>query len=190
MNNTSYHKTSEEIQMELDIIEKAKQDPKEFAPLYETYFKPILQFIYQRLATKELAVDITQNTFVKALQNLHRFQYKGVPFSAWLYRIAFNEVNDYYRKKATNRVVNLEDAIVHRLCTDNEEDQIDRSFQIKKLHHAIRQLKQEDFNFIELRYFDQLAFAEIAAILEITENNAKVKTYRILEKVRKLMTIK
>jgi RNA polymerase sigma-70 factor, ECF subfamily len=187
-----YHKTTQEVQDEWNIIEKSKLNPQEFALLYDAYFKPILQFVYQRLETKEQAVDIVQNTFVKALQNIGRFQFKGVPFSAWLYRIALNEVNDFYRKTGKNRMVNLDDNTANNLASDNESNQEEEvvTFRKKTLQNAIRQLSNEEFVFLEMRFFDQLAFAEIAAIMGITENNAKVKTYRILEKVRKLMTIK
>jgi RNA polymerase sigma-70 factor, ECF subfamily len=189
--HSAYHKTPEAIQHELTIIEQSKRQPSAFAPLYDSYFKAILQFVYQRLETKEQAIDITQNTFVKALQNISRFQYKGVPFSAWLYRIALNEVNDFYRKTAINRVVNLDEYAAHRLVEEEGDSQDDDVVQQRKsmLQAAIRQITPEEFIFIEMRFFDQLSFAEIGDIMGITENNAKVKTYRILEKMKKYLQI-
>ncbi len=187
--NSNYHKSDQEVLAEQAIIEDAKLNPRSFEKIYESYFKSILQFVYQRLDSKETAIDITQTTFLKALQNLTKYQFKGLPFSSWLYRIALNELNDYFRKNANKRTVNLEDKISTLLFEEAEgDDEIEAHQQkLTLLKSAIKQLNAEDFIFIEMRFFEGRPFAEIAEIMEITENNAKVKTYRILEKVKKIM---
>lgn len=188
--NEKYHKSDQEIIAEQVIIEQSKLNPRAFEKIYNDYYKQILQFVYQRLDSKETAIDITQNTFLKALQNLPKFQYKGLPFSSWLYRIALNELNDFFRKNASKRNVNLEDKIIE-LLTSNEnlkEDFEEHQQKLIMLKKAILQLQSEDFIFIEMRFFEGRPFAEIAEIMEITENNAKVKTYRILEKLKKIIS--
>jgi len=113
-----------------------------------------------------------------------------LPFSSWLYRIALNELNDFFRKNATKRTVNLEDNVINLLTADrsSNEDAEEHQQKLGMLKKAIQQLQAEDFLYIEMRFFEGRPFAEIAEILEITENNAKVKTYRILEKLKKIMT--
>jgi RNA polymerase sigma-70 factor (ECF subfamily) len=188
--NERYHKSDQEVIAEQAIIEQSKENPRAFEKVYNAYYKQILQFVYQRLDSKETAIDITQNTFLKALQNLPKYQFKGLPFSSWLYRIALNELNDFFRKNATKRTVNLEDNVINLLTADSSsnEDAEEHQQKLGMLKNAIQQLQAEDFLYIEMRFFEGRPFAEIAEILEITENNAKVKTYRILEKLKKIMT--
>jgi RNA polymerase sigma-70 factor (ECF subfamily) len=188
--NERYHKSDQEVIAEQAIIEQSKENPRVFEKVYNAYYKQILQFVYNRLDSKETAIDITQNTFLKALQNLPKYQFKGLPFSSWLYRIALNELNDFFRKNATKRTLNLEDNVVNLLTSDttSNEDAEEHQQKLGMLKIAIQQLQAEDFLYIEMRFFEGRPFAEIAEILEITENNAKVKTYRILEKLKKIMT--
>src|ERR1041385_1203338 len=70
------------------IIEEAKKDPASFKWLYETYFKRIFLFIYHKVESRNEASDLTSQVFLKAMQRLHQYQSRGLPFSSWLYRIA------------------------------------------------------------------------------------------------------
>lgn len=73
------------------LIKRSQSDPEAFKPLYEKYFKKIYLFIFHRTGDKELAGDLSQQVFLKALKGISKFQLRGLPFSAWLYRIAINE---------------------------------------------------------------------------------------------------
>jgi RNA polymerase sigma-70 factor (ECF subfamily) len=81
------------------LVLAAQQDPREFEPLYSKYYEPILRFVYKRLDTKSEAYDVTSQVFLSALQNLSKYEDRGFPFSSWLYRIAINELNQFFRKK-------------------------------------------------------------------------------------------
>ena len=87
-----YHQSDTRIQSELRIIEKSKKNPNHFAPLYEQYHENIFRYIVKRVDDVEAAYDITSNVFVKALTNLHKYEFRGVPFSSWLFRIAKSEL--------------------------------------------------------------------------------------------------
>ena len=87
-----YHMTGEQMQTEYEVVLQAKSDPEKFRSLYDTYYEPIFRFVYQRLENKDLAFDTTSQVFLKALTNLHKYEFKGVPFASWLYRIARSEV--------------------------------------------------------------------------------------------------
>src|SRR4051812_22341421 len=102
-----YHKTNEELKNELLEIEAAKADPDKFGLLYDRYFKNIFVFVFRRTDNEELSADLTQHVFMKAMMNIKKYEFKGVPFSAWLFRIASNEVNMYFRKTNKERVVSL-----------------------------------------------------------------------------------
>src|SRR6185295_17215388 len=90
------------------IIRLSQKDPAAFKPLYEKYFRKILLFVLHRVNDKEIARDITQQVFFKVITKIGLFQFRGLPFSSWLYRIAVNECNDYFRKRNRVRWVKLE----------------------------------------------------------------------------------
>ena len=91
----SGHMSDAEIRDEQQIVQKAKQDANAFGALYDRYFEGIFHFIYRRTDDEAVAGDLTSLTFLKALQNLKRYEFRGLPFSAWLFRIAANEVNKF-----------------------------------------------------------------------------------------------
>lgn len=177
--------TKTAMQEEWLEIQAAQANPARFAPLYQRYYEGIFRFIFRRTAEEALTADLCSQVFLKAMQKLGTYQFKGVPFSAWLYRIANNEVAQHYRKVQKNRVVSMEDSNIADLFDEIEED---NSEQLRSLLiNALDSLKEKDLQLIEMRFFEQRPFKEIAAILDITESNAKVRTYRILERMKKKM---
>ena len=172
-------------QDEEQIILRSQTDPEGFRPLYEKYFKRIFLFVLNRVEDKSLAADITSQAFLKALQHLKRFKFRGLPFSSWLFRIALNECNDYFRKTSRYRIVTIEDKAIEHLYeeltnTTREEDLR------QQLPAILQKLTREELQLIELRFFEQRPFKEVAEIVGITETYAKVKIYRILQKMKKL----
>ncbi len=173
---------------EYEVVEAAKKDPAKFSVLYNKYHEQIFRFIYQRLDDKDLAFDTTSQVFLKALTNLQRYEYRGVPFASWLYRIASSEVNQLFRQNKAQRTVNIDSVHLYDMIDEMEEDKLEKYHE--KLQGVIADLDEPDLQLIEMRYFEKRPFKEIGEILEITENNAKVKVYRILEKLKKALTAK
>jgi len=167
------------------IIEAAKKDAAHFRFLYEKYFKRIFLFIYHRVEDRSEASDLASQVFLKAMQRLHQYQSRGLPFSAWLYRIAVNECTDFFRKNKRAKVVYVEDISFNHLYEEMFPDDINVELE-KKLHLVLRQLNEREMQIIELRFFEGLPYKMVADILETTENNVKAKTYRILEKMKKI----
>ncbi|GFP40212.1 RNA polymerase sigma factor, partial [Candidatus Hakubella thermalkaliphila] len=89
---------------EKELVARARHNPEAFGRLYDQNYRAILNYILRRTGDVELAQDITAETFVKALSNMGRFQWQGISFSAWLYRIATNEIARYFRKGAYQTV--------------------------------------------------------------------------------------
>lgn len=169
---------------EEQLIEKAKKDVAAFRPLYERYYKPIFLLVLHRVGEKDIAADVTSQVFLKALQNIKRYQFRNLPFSAWLYRIAINEMNDYFRIQTRQRHVTIEANQLEGFYTElMEEFSIDH-FQ-QSLEGMLQRLEPDELHVIELRFFEERSFKEVAMILNISEVYAKVKTYRILDKLRK-----
>lgn len=181
--------TQEELQQELKLIEMAQRQPERFGVLYDRYYRQIFLFVYKRTGEEELAADLVSQVFLKALMNLPKYQYKGVPFSAWLYRIASNEVSQHFRDKKGDRVVSIETKSAVKALRDLSENMDDGEAEklIRTMMETIREMDPEDVQIIELRFFEGRPFLEVGYILGITENNAKVRVYRILERVKKKM---
>ncbi|MBM3186701.1 MAG: sigma-70 family RNA polymerase sigma factor [Bacteroidetes bacterium] len=185
--NFAYHQNALVLQQELTLIEKAKINPQFFAPIYNKYYESIFRYINKRVDEQEAAFDITSNVFVKALSALNKFEFRGVPFSSWLFRIAKSELYQSFRDKKASRTVNIDMVtivqIVDEFCEDHSEENR------QKLLKCLTLLKENELQLIEMRFFEKRSFREIGEILDLTENNAKVKTFRALIKLKKKFSL-
>jgi RNA polymerase sigma-70 factor (ECF subfamily) len=172
-----------EILHEYSILDRSKKDPKAFGELYEKYFDRIFSFIYRQTDDEDLTADLSSQTFLTALKNVDRYEFRGVPFSAWLYKIASNEVNKHYRKKKRTQVFSIEETRVRELM-DQANEGYDEEV-IQRLMEYLKELPTEMLRVLELRFFEDKDFKEIAFILDITESGAKMRTYRALDRLRK-----
>jgi RNA polymerase sigma-70 factor, ECF subfamily len=182
--SSKYHKTQNQLQDELRQIEAAKKDPQHFEYLYNAYYEQIFRYIYQRVDDKESAFDLCSQVFLKAMTNLAKYEFRGVPFASWLYRIAQNEVYEALRSSSVQRVVSIETRQVHDVLDEFDEGHSEDLFEL--LTKVLPELPEEDLQMIEWRFFEKRSFREIGEILGVTENNAKVKGHRSLEKLKKL----
>jgi len=183
---TSYHRTQEEIMLEIEQVRKAQRDPKNFSYLYNKYFDSIFVYIFKRLGDEDSTSEVTAKVFFKCLQNIHKFRFQGVPFSAWLYKIAINEINSFFRTRGDReRIVSLDESHIHNLIDelDREEPEIDQHILISTL---LEQLTPSEIQLIELRFFENNSFREIGYLLGISEGNAKIRTYRIVDKLKSI----
>lgn len=180
--NLLYHQNAFRLEDELRQIEIAKKDPRQFAPLYKKYHEAIFRYIYKRVDEEESAYDITSCVFVKALAGLHKYEFRGVPFSSWLFRIAKSELYQSFRDKKAQRTVSLDSVTIVQFIDDLNEDFSEE--QRTNLLNSLKLLKEHELQLIEMRFFEKRSFKEIGEILGLTENNAKVKTFRALLKLK------
>ncbi len=180
--NLLYHQNAFRLEDELRQIEIAKKDPRQFAPLYKKYHEAIFRYIYKRVDEEESAYDITSCVFVKALAGLHKYEFRGVPFSSWLFRIAKSELYQSFRDKKAQRTVSLDSVTIVQFIDDLNEDFSEE--QRTNLLNSLKLLKEHELQLIEMRFFEKRSFKEIGEILGLTENNAKVKTFRALVKLK------
>ncbi len=173
------------ISEEEKLILAAQANRNHFQPLYEKYYTQILKFVYQRVTTKDDAHDITQQVFIQAMLSLEKYELRGFPFSSWLYRIAINELNQAFRKNEKQRGVNLEEKHLKDIAEEMNEGGIEEKERV--LLDALTTLDEEDFQLVEMRFFEKRAFKEIGEILNVTEANAKMKLYRILDKLKPVL---
>ena len=171
------------LQQEWLEVQAAVQDRAMFRPLYERYFEQVFRFVFRRTADEALTADLSSQVFLKAMQRLDSYSFQGVPFSAWLFRIASNEIGQHYRNVQKNRVVSAEDIHLGQLAEEMEEEDGARKYEA--LLGALGDLEPEDLALVEMRFFEERPFKEIADILGVTEANAKMRTYRILERMKR-----
>lgn len=174
---------------EQEWVAAAQRDPQAFAPLYERYHKLIFLFILKRVGDRDRAGDLTSQVFLKAMLALSRYQDKGVPFKAWLYRIALNEVLMHYRSRKGRIFMDVERADVVQLSTEIEAaGEGGAVSDIDRLTRALSRLRPVQCLLIELHWFDGLSYAEVGQVLGIAEAAAKMRTHRIVRLLRQYLS--
>ena len=171
--NTPPHQGGAE-EAERLLVERAKTDPLAFGRLFDTYYDLILGYIVNRTADVYIAQELTSNVFYSAMKNMDKFRWRRIPFSAWLYRIATNEINGHYRRQARFRTVDINDAPDAGLSdptagVDAEIIEAQEAVAEKKLflelHAAISKLDPKYQDVIALHYFEGKPLEEMKVIL-------------------------
>lgn len=180
--NPQYHKTKEQIHSEQQLVEYAKANSKDFKPLYNQYYEIVFRFVFQRTGNENLTSEVVSNVFFKVLRDLDKYEFRGLPFSSWVLRIAHNETFKAFRKSKDKRVVRLETEHLQNLISEDANNYFE---ELKPaLLKALKTLKGDDMQLIEMRFFEGRPFKEMADILEKKESAVKMKVYRILEKLK------
>jgi len=159
-----------------------KGNSEEFGNLYEMYLGKIYRFVYYKTMCKQVAEDLVSKTFLKAFENIGQFDADKGSFSAWIYRIARNNVIDYYRTRKQD--VDISD-IWDLKAGENIEVDVENQEKIDELKESIRELKPEQREILMLRIWDDLSYGEIADITGKTKENCRVIFSRTIRGLRK-----
>lgn len=168
---------------EKQIIQKCqKGDLEEFDRLYEYYFNKIYRFVAYRILDKQTAEDITSQTFFKALKGIKGFNADKGNFSSWIYRIARNNIIDYYRGNKSN----LDISKMWKLRSDDDlENEVEIQEKMEQALNALKKLSKEHQEILIMRIWDNLPYKEIALITGKSEENCKVIFFRSIQRLRK-----
>ena len=166
-------------------VDLSKKDISHFRHLYDKYYVPIFRFVQKRIGDVEVSNDVTSQVFLKAIQSLSKYENRGFPFSSWLYRIATNEVSQHFRSQKVQNQVYIDDKMLTRIGTDMESH--DMEGDLVFLEKSIGFLEEEEQSLIQYRFFDDLSYQQISEVTGLSENNARVKTFRIIQKLKKKM---
>jgi RNA polymerase sigma-70 factor (ECF subfamily) len=161
---------------ERQLIEAAQRDPDRFAALYEANFERVYAFIVRRVGDRDAAQDLTADVFHQALANLPRFEWRGVPFAAWLYKIAAHAIADRWKRAARDRDVPNVDEPVQVSLEELEER--------AQLFRLVDQLPADQRRVIAMRFAEQKSIREIAIALRRSEGAVKQLQFRGLQSLR------
>ena len=166
------------------LVEQAKTDPHAFGVLYDRYVDRIYNYIYFRTGNRSEAEDLTARTFFRALDHIGNYVNRGVPFSAWLYRIAHNLVANWHRDQSRHKVVSLEDAAYMPQQRPTPDRQIETMEEANLLREAIRDLPPDRQQLLILKFEEQLPNAQIGEIMGRSEGAIKSLYHRTLIALR------
>lgn len=170
---------------EEELIERAKRDPGAFGLLYERYVDQIYQYIFYRTGNRQDAEDLTARTFFRALAKIDGYTYKGVPFSAWLYRIAHNLVANWHRDRQHRHLVPLDEMVVKTTGRRAPERLVEKNEREHALRQAISRLSGDRQELLILKFAEGMSNAEIGKVMGRSEGAIKSLYHRTLVALRK-----
>ena len=173
-----------EPESDLDLVARVKTDPTAFGQLYERYVSRIYNYVYYRTGNHHDAEDLTSRVFYRALMHVDDYVDRGVPFSAWLYRIAHNLVANWHRDHARRPLLDLESAQLVGDPHERPEWAAEQSERRRQLLAVIRQLPEERQELLILKFVEQLSNAEVGQIMGRTEGAIKSLYHRTLLALR------
>lgn len=168
------------------IIEKAiAGDTDAFGALYERYVRRIYNYIFYRTGNINDSEDLTARVFQRAFRHILNYDHRGVPFSAWLYRIAHNLVANWYRDRSRKKEVILDEYLASDFHHDYPERSLVQNQDTDKLMKAIRRLPPERQQLVILKFVEGMSNADIGVVMSRSEGAIKSLYHRTLESLRK-----
>lgn len=166
------------------LIAKAKEDSDAFGALYERYVSRIYRYIYYRTGNPEDAQDLTSKTFFRALRKMPQYVDRGVPFTAWLYRIAHNVVANWLRDQSRKPVVALDAVVVTSGKAEDPDYLAEVSEERDRVLVAVRKLQPDRQELLTLKFLGELSNAEIGTVMGRSEGAVKSLYHRTLVALR------
>ncbi len=167
-----------------ELVVLAKSNNDAFGELYERYVDKIYRYVYYRTGNQHDAEDLTARVFFRAMSHIENYTERGVPFQAWLYRIAHNLVANWHRDRSRRKIIPLEE-FVTSLHSDTPPDELAENAEEREfLLAAIRRLPAERQQLLTLKFVERLSNAAIADIMGRTEGAIKSLYHRTLIALR------
>jgi RNA polymerase sigma-70 factor (ECF subfamily) len=176
------------VQDEESLVRRAQQrDPAALTQLYEENFDRIYRYIVLKTGDRIEAEDMTQQVFLNALKSLSSFKWRGMPFSAWLYRIAHNQIVDYLRKRSKQATVPLDESLAAGISDPKQE--VERQVEIEELFRATQKLTRAQREVVSLRFTGELSIAEVARIMGKSEGAVKALQHSAIAALRRVLSV-
>ncbi|MBN2099850.1 MAG: sigma-70 family RNA polymerase sigma factor [Dehalococcoidia bacterium] len=175
---------------EEDLVRRAqRREPEAFGQLYEEHFDRIYRYIMLRVRSQADAEDLTQQVFLKALENIGSYRWRGMPFASWLFRIAHNLVVDYWKKKSREKVAAVAPEEIDEMAPSQDDPaaRAELNFDMKQLAEACEHLTDAQREIISLRFAGGLSVAESAKVMGKSEGAVKVLQHAALVRLRRIL---
>jgi RNA polymerase sigma-70 factor, ECF subfamily len=169
---------------ESNLVRRAKADPEAFGELYQLYVDRIYHYVYYRTGNSHDAEDLTARIFIRAMQHIVQYEDRGLPFSAWLYRIARNLVANWHRDEGRRKIISLDDISQWRVADESPELAMELLDNKEVILAAVRHLPAERQELLILKFVDRLSNAEIGEVLGRSEGAIKSLYHRTLLTLR------
>ncbi|MBZ5681311.1 MAG: sigma-70 family RNA polymerase sigma factor [Acidobacteriia bacterium] len=166
------------------LIEAAQKDPSRFAELYENNFARVYAYVLRRVGNRAETEDLTSEVFHQALANLKRFEWRGIPFSAWLFRIAANLISDRWQRSGREQVADDPQQVEAAQASPAEIEEVERRATLFRL---VETLPDEQRRVMVLRFVEQKSIKEVAREVRKTEGAVKQLQFRALTSLRARM---
>ena len=166
------------------LVKLAVEDKDAFGELYERYLPKIYNYIFYRTGNTQDAEDLTAKVFFRAMSHIGNYVDKGVPFQAWLYRIAHNLVANWHRDQGRRKIIALDDYVAHSLKSDAPDRLSEELEEQRLLMEAVRRLPEDRQQLLLLKFIEQMSNAEIGEIMGRTEGAIKSLYHRTLLALR------
>ena len=166
------------------LVQLAKEDPEAFGELYERYVTKIYNYIYYRVGDQEEAEDLTARTFFRALRKIGAYEERGLPFSAWLYRIAHNLVANWHRSQSRRKSVQLDELITATSDVSSPGTLVEKQEAREVLLEAIRDLPEDRQQLLILKFVEHMPNARIGQVMGRSESSVKSLYHRTLKSLR------
>ena len=174
------------MQDEQGLIRQAQGGDKEaFARLYEDYFDRVYRYVALKIGNRTEAEDMTQQVFLKAYKSISSYRWKGVPFSSWLFRIAHNQMVDFFRRASKRRTVPLDETLLP--SSDDPVRAVERHLNVEELARATARLTEAQREVVSLRFAGGLAIAEVARAMGKSEGAVKALQHSAIVALRKTL---
>ncbi len=175
-----------DLQDQQKLVAEAQQSPDGFGRLYDYFFPKVYAFVASKVGDRDDAEDLTSEIFMKVLENIHAYEWRGIPFGGWLFKIARNVLNTYYSQHAKTTTKDIDD--VYGLAEDEEKTsphkkaaQNELSEKVKKV---MRELPEREVMVVQLKFFSQLNNREIMHVTGLSESNVAIILFRTLRKIK------
>jgi RNA polymerase sigma-70 factor, ECF subfamily len=165
----------------------AQADPRQFHALYERYAGRVFGYILVRVQDRPTAEDLTAQVFLKALENIDRYQPTGA-FAAWIFTIASNATRSYFRKNAAN--IQMDESLDAMIDDIDLPQQLDLSDELARLASLVARLDEDRRELLRLRYASELTYAEIGEVVGKTEGSVKMALHRLLHDLQAKMEVR
>lgn len=179
-----------DLQEEKKLVTEAQQSAEGFGKLYDYYFPKVYAFVASKVGSKSDAEDLTSEIFMKVLENIHGFEWRGIPFGGWLFRIARNTLNTYYVHNAKTSTKDIDE--VYGLSEDEEKvsphKNAARSELAEKVRDVLNGLPEREMTVVQLKFFAQLNNREIVHATGLSESNVAIILFRTLRKIKPELT--